>query len=91
MKRLTIISTIILILVSCTETIDKSRPSHLPPNLPYEWGPFERAAWNEGRLSYNEDSTICIISSDRNLTKDHVKQLQDYNVYYDSIMDTNNQ
>jgi len=90
-NTISILAVVVLTLVSCEETIDKSRPSHLPPDLPYEWGPFERAAWNEGRLHYNEDSTLCIITSDRNLTKEHVEQLNTYNAYFDSIMDPNNQ
>ena len=66
-----------------TSTVEIKRPSHLPKNLPKNWGVYEQIAYESGRLSYNIDSTICIIKTDRNLTQDHAKRVQLYNEYYD--------
>ena len=45
------------------------RPSGLPENLPYQWGTYEQRAWEDGRLWYNEDTTMCIIVSERDYAK----------------------
>ena len=60
-----------------------SRPSHLPKNLPLEWGPFEQEAYNNGRLSYNSDSSLCVIQGNRKLSSQHAEQVQQYNEYFD--------
>lgn len=60
-----------------------SRPSHLPKNLPHEWGPFEQKAYNDGRLTYNSDSSLCVIQGDRKLSSQHVEQIKQYNDYFD--------
>lgn len=49
------------------------RPSNLPPNLPFNWGSFEQQAFEDGRLTYNNDSTICWIENDRLISKEHVE------------------
>jgi len=63
--------TVLLIGFSCTESSvpDPVRPSHMPENLPREWGHYEQKAWEDGRLSYNEDTTMCIIISERDWAK----------------------
>jgi hypothetical protein len=52
---------------SCTESSvpTPERPAGLPENLPYHWGTYEQQAWEDGRLTYNEDTTMCIIISER--------------------------
>ena len=57
-------------------SISYSRPEHLPQNLPLHWGSYEQAAYLDGRLSYNADSTLCIISSDRLLSHEHVEEFK---------------
>jgi len=57
-------------------SVEIKRPSHLPKNHPHRWGSFEQEAYVDGRLSYNFDSTICIITNDRQLIKEHVKSFQ---------------
>ena len=64
-------------------SVEIKRPSHLPKNLPKNWGITEQAAYEDGRLSYNFDSTICVISGDRRLTQEHLKRAELYNEYYD--------
>lgn len=57
-------------------SVEIKRPSHLPKNLPKIWGSLEQEAYADGRLSYNSDSTICIISNNRRLTKEHLESFQ---------------
>ena len=66
MKKFIYIAVLILGF-SCTESSvpDPVRPSHLPKNLPREWGHYEQKAWEDGRLTYNKDTTMCIIISER--------------------------
>lgn len=64
-------------------TCEIKRPSYLPKNLPYNWGTFQQTAYEEGRLFYNKDSTICRIEGGRKLTEEHVKRFDRYNEYYD--------
>ena len=84
----------ILILVplmfsSCWDSSVKlERPGHLPPNLPANWGATEHYAYQEGRLHYNEDSTICWIESDRKATKGHVERAKEWAEDYGTTLDT---
>lgn len=57
-------------------SIEIKRPSHLPQNLPSQWGTYEQTAYLEGRLSYNADSSLCIISSDRILSPEHAEDFR---------------
>jgi len=70
MKKIIYI-TVLLIGFSCTESSvpDPIRPSHLPKTLPRDWGHYEQKAWEEGRLTYNEDTTMCTIISERDWAK----------------------
>lgn len=57
-------------------SVEIKRPSHLPKNIPHRWSSFEQEAYDEGRLSYNFDSTICTITNERQLIKEHVEVFQ---------------
>lgn len=76
MKKLVYILFLVpLTFSSCWDSSVKiERPSHLPKNLPANWGTYEHYAYQEGRLHYNDDSTICWIDSDRKMTKGHVER-----------------
>ncbi len=64
-------------------SVEIKRPSHLPKNLPHRWSSFEQEAYDEGRLVYNDDTTICFIEGNRKLTKEHGKRIEQYNEYFD--------
>lgn len=64
-------------------SVEIKRPSHLPKNIPHRWSSFEQEAYDDGRLSYNADSTICVIEENRKLTKEHGKRIKQYNEYFD--------
>ncbi len=51
-----------------------NRPSHLPINVPNNWGPYEQKAYEEGRLHYIKDSTACYIDGERPMTPEHIEE-----------------
>jgi hypothetical protein len=51
-----------------------NRPSHLPTNVPNNWGPYEQKAYEEERLHYVKDSTACYIDGERPMTPDHIEE-----------------
>lgn len=70
MKKIIYIA-VLLIGFSCTESSvpDPVRPSHLPKNLPRNWGTYEQAAWEQGRIVYNQDSSMVMIIGERDYAK----------------------
>ena len=70
MKRFIYIS-ILLLVFSCTESSvpPPERPSHLPKDLPRNWGTYEQAAWEQGRMVYNQDSSMVMIIGERDYAK----------------------
>jgi len=80
MKKLVYILFLVpLAFSSCWDSSVKlERPSHLPKNVPVNWGTWEHQAYLDGRLHYNQDSTICTIDLDRKMTPGHVQRFKDY-------------
>ena len=61
---------LLLIITSCSssnDTVDysKMRPNDVPENLPPVWTYHDQQAYEEGRMFFNDDSTIMMIKSER--------------------------
>ena len=55
-----IILTLCMFLVACaTPTVDITRPPGVPESM--RWGTYEHYAYNDGRMYFNEDSSIMLI------------------------------
>ena len=55
---------LLLLLAACsTPTVDTSKPDGMPDWV--TWGTYEHYAYLDGRISFNDDSTLMLILSDR--------------------------
>jgi len=67
-RNLTLI--LLVLITSCsssTDTVDysKMRPDDVPENLPPVWTYHDQQAYEQGRMFFNDDSTIMMIKSER--------------------------
>ena len=77
MKNLTYILIAILMVACSTPSVDTSRPDEVPEWV--RWGTYEHYAWEQGRIHFNEDSTIMMI----------VPECAEYSETSTSLIDTN--
>jgi hypothetical protein len=59
MKNLTYILVAIVMVACNTPTVDTSKPEGIPDYI--RWGTYESEAWKQGRVHFNEDSSIMLI------------------------------
>jgi hypothetical protein len=57
-------------------SVNIERPEHLPKNVPNNWGTYEHQAYQDGRLRYNEDSSMCFIEKERPETQGDVERMK---------------
>jgi major membrane immunogen (membrane-anchored lipoprotein) len=67
-RNLTLV--LLVLITSCsssTDTVDysKMRPDDVPKNLPPVWTYHDQKAYEEGRMFFNDDSTIMMITDGR--------------------------
>ena len=70
MKNITIYSVVLfltLTMISCgNSSVDTPiRPSDVPANVPPVWEHWHQEAYDQGRMSFNDDSTVMVILSER--------------------------
>ena len=64
MKKIVYVISISICIVSCASpTLDTSKPDHIPEWV--RWGTYEHNAFNDGRMHFNEDSSIILIVPER--------------------------
>lgn len=78
MKKLVYILFLVpLTFSNCSDpSVKIERPSHLPKNVPANWGTYEHQAYLDGRLHYNQDSSLCFIEKDRPTTQGDVERMK---------------
>jgi hypothetical protein len=60
MKKIVYVALATISIVSCTTTtVDTSKPNSIPEWV--RWGTYEHYAYNDGRMYFNEDSSIMLI------------------------------
>lgn len=63
-----ILSVLLLsVLIACTNSTgsDLVRPSDVPNGVPPKWTQWHQDAYESGRMSFNDDSTVMVIVSER--------------------------
>jgi hypothetical protein len=64
MKKIVYLLSISICIVSCASpTLDTSKPDNVPEWV--RWGTYEHNAYNDGRMHFNEDSSIILIVPER--------------------------
>jgi len=59
MKSIVLILSMFLVASCSTPTVDTSKPNSIPEWV--RWGTYEHYAYNDGRMHFNEDSSIMLI------------------------------
>ncbi|MDC0459820.1 hypothetical protein OAM07_03600 [Crocinitomicaceae bacterium] len=64
MKKVFYLVLVTISIVSCTTpTVEISRPEWVPSSM--RWGVYEHNACNDGRMHFNEDSSVILIVPER--------------------------
>lgn len=78
MKKAIYILTFIFIASCNTRSVDTSKPDNIPDS--FRWGTYENDAYNDGRMHFNEDSTIMLIVPNRVKHNETSTTLTDTNI-----------
>ena len=60
----------LVMITSCSGSTDNvnypvTRPADIPKNIPHVWTSYDQQAYEDGRIFFNEDSTMMMIKSER--------------------------